>query len=552
MASPNKNKSILGLLDDTSIFIGLTSMPMGKEKEFNKEILAHIKKHKDRTEEYSISKMPDDIFTNYLYVPKTFFIFGTFDLATLSLIDDFEFCTQAFHPFDPIYPTAQELYENYEYTQDPDGESGRRYFAHHMIVGPAPCWSENKQQIIKLAFDTFIFGPPKNGESDGPRMPLPLIGICQLKINNGLLIGSGTDILRCVIRVIKKVFNNKPRKENHKHPKVQIIILESWSWHELTLLLFSDSYKTIIDFVVELGELNIGQMNDILGKDDPAMKEFRISDCLISKIIDRNANIFSNHVPDLNLSHLFWNSTTTLGFRFEIFEKGNVAETHDLLQAIDPNDHILPFSRWHSRGGHAITGSGILTGKEPSSSINDIRICIGRGDIVWPCNGEINCKTGMNTIQFIDRIVKARTQNRLEDHILSANTIISIEPTEILKDKEGNLKYNVIDENRHFPFLSNIVKSRLTKSVSNIRRDLYSPIRQKLLPKVVAERVFNSIAQFNEGFDDPFLLSSFLELYPYVNTLIREVNKLSIKYKDSPFIRRAADFINDMVEISSV
>ena len=108
-------------------------------------------------------------------------------------------------------------------------------------------------------------------------------------LNTGLIIGAGTDFLRYVVRVIKGLYDKKYKNINFK-----VIILDSWSWHEITLLIFSNSYNRIMEFVLELCDVTIEKSREFLQGDDNSLVKFENSDCLIKEVIEKHKKEYVN------------------------------------------------------------------------------------------------------------------------------------------------------------------------------------------------------------------------------------------------------------------
>jgi len=174
------------------------------------------------------------------YDPRAYVLLSNFDLAFISLIEGYEFPVQRFRPFDPLWPRGR----NTRRTDDrPTSEF--RSFPHRTIVGPGPVWGK-RTDIVKKANETFLLPRPKRP---------PLIGICQIKLNNSLLLGAGGTFLRCMSKAILSRWHARFRSSESKEYRytrpgqTRIIILESYAWHEFTLLIFSDSFNKIRDLV---------------------------------------------------------------------------------------------------------------------------------------------------------------------------------------------------------------------------------------------------------------------------------------------------------------
>ncbi len=239
---------------DASIFIGMTSMPLGKEPEFLDKMMKFFDNYRNRAAEVIQSA---DKFSEKFYRPVAYVLLGSFDLAILALTDDFEFGVQTFNPFDPMWPDGALC--------DTEGpKNGKQIkelhdaplvdFDHRVLLGPG---FRGKKDMLTLAQETFLGEkrPCAAGTEDGFVPRQPLIGICQVEVNTSFLVGGGADYLRALSKAINSEFANwKTSKEDSSS---QLIITGSYTWHELTLLVFSNSFRRIIDFIARVRRMQL-------------------------------------------------------------------------------------------------------------------------------------------------------------------------------------------------------------------------------------------------------------------------------------------------------
>src|SRR5262249_44686409 len=135
------------LLADAGIAIGLTSLPFRRELEFyTNEIADSLFPHYWEAVRNNFSQMKrtpfHSEFDEYFYKPAPYYLFGSFDLAVLSLVDDFEMMARTFRAFDPMLSSV---------TDKPYPEN----FFYKVITGPTPQFKSN-DSIVRIAARTFL------------------------------------------------------------------------------------------------------------------------------------------------------------------------------------------------------------------------------------------------------------------------------------------------------------------------------------------------------------------------------------------------------------
>jgi hypothetical protein len=484
------------IIDKASIFVGLTSLPVGHECEFRDRLRGMFENHLKKISQNFRHKSEE--FGNIFFRPQFYYTFSAFDLTILSLINDFEFPTQAFHPYHPLFW--------------PDTPDKIASFQHQVNVGLVPRFSSGEDSVaVKLAQTTFL-----------NNQPLPLIAVCQLKLNNECLIGTGTDFLRCVIKALRRRYEEEAKKQDGKWKKdnLQIIILRSVTWSELTLILFSTSYNLIAQFLLEIRSLRIKNLKEILVRRD--IKDW---DCLIRLLSKRIRHAAGEEEPVLKKfsnAPLFVNSTTILGFRFELFEWDESAQN---IEPIDEHDKVYPFCRFLAEPAHLGTAIKNIIGEKPlNECLDSILLCAGRGDFVYPLWGkhsQINSgysEIPIPTKELVKMVANTFRKEGSETYLTGVNIIISKEPGAVFQNtKDSDKLFQETKEKVAF-FKDHLID--LVVPVDEIRTQIYGPMRRSALPKVVTLRIINCIGLYNEGVQDEFLFSSFLELRSYVEKLL--------------------------------
>lgn len=524
------------ILDKASIFVGLTSLPIGRESEFRKRLKGMFEEHRKKVSRH-FSPESKESFKDF-FLPQFYYTFSSFDLAVLSLINDFEFPTQTFHPYHPLWPDhidKSQISINKQENQTSDKISS---FYHQVNIGLVPRFSPGElSEAVNLAKNTFL-----------KDQPLPLIAICQLKLNNEPLIGTGTDFLRCVIRGLRLHFEEEnPKKDGIRQKNLQIIILRSITWSELTLILFSTSYDMIARSLLKIRSMKVGDLAQILkgaDKRDPLEGNLENWECLAQLFMKRirNATGIESVLEEFSDTPVFMNSTTTMGFRFELFEEGIHAQN---IKPIDEQDKIYPFCRFLAEPAHLGNAIKKTVGKPLNECSDDILLCAGRGDFVYPLWKSEHFEIPISTKEFIKLLAEKFRREDSETHISGINIIISKSPNSLLQE-EMKLDRLIPEMKGKNLSLKNCLRDFVI-DIERVKKQIHEPMKRATLPKVVTLRIINAIALYNEGIQDEFLFSNFLELRSYIEVLLNNIVS-KISERDDSYLS-TSNYLNTAVDI---
>ena len=455
------------LLDNAGVGLFLISTPFNREEPFyRKELKRPFEQYRRAVAQHFTPhrSRPAAEFRS-MYRPRPYALFGRFDLALISLVDDHDFSARVLRPFTHFAASGRKPYSE--------------AYSYKVIVGPTPRFGR-EGDILTLAQDTFL-------DEDN----WPLLGISQLKLNNTILVGTGATFLRAVITYIKTIGQALER-----HHDCRIVILESYSWHELTLLVFSRQYSAITDLLLRLRESSI---RDVL-KELPSSKATPLG-----RLLDDSSllsSIFKRRSMNVRDQHVFVNTETALGFDFRLVANAS----HRIGSQISDKDSLELFSRWFIKPGHLKSVFENLSGSEPADAL----LSIGHGDLWFPVSPASNSVAG--TTRTRDTLRSFMTQGAgrvLRNHVLRRYTLPAV--TRALAELPGHVSrthVNVVHKLNRLRFR--------VETLKQLRKDL-----QRLgVPKILSLKLLNVFTNFNDGILDRGLYASFVELRPFLESVV--------------------------------
>jgi hypothetical protein len=455
-------------MEDSSLLIAQTTIPLGCDVNvfFNNEFnydkkngnYGLFKGFSDSLKEYSIDyKKSTKSEWDTLYVPIPYLIFGSYDLAILSLIDDFSLGNRIFGPLH-TYRTPISNY-NYKY---------------QIISGIANNISDKYGSITDFAKRTFL-------SKENIR---PWLAITRLKINNGLLIGTGVKIIELIQNYISYLIT-----KNYYLSKLDLISILSFDSYEITVVAFSDKYSLITELISEIRTSSIERICALM-KINPEI--FKIS--LLGKYYDHQK------FNDLRNCHIFTNTHTTIGVDLRsLYSNIKLDETVNLLVKLDVKPgHLGNVLNLISKIKH--TNISLCPGESTlllSSQFNDSELFI-------PTGHEISSIKGIyNHINKIDTLIYTQLDQK-DITLCTPEHSISL----TLELSKSSISFGIED-------------------IIEIKKKLCSIG----FSKVVTDRLIRMLGDYNQCIKDPFLFVYFCELYSFLvnvcNLIHNQVDKIS-------------------------
>lgn len=487
--------------DDCGIFIGRTTIPLPLfegQKFYEQEIRKGIfGKYKENILKNAFNKEKEPVdgleeFEAYFYETRGYYLFGPFDLAVIAFVDDFKLGSKTFHPYS--YLSEQALHDVEDRPLEPEN------FIFQTTTGFSP-WATGKKDarigLFEKARDTFL-------KRDLEGAKFPLIGITELKLNNGLHIGSGNAMVQLAANMIRAKLEANPDHGEH----FEFILLQSYSWNEFLLLIFSDSYRTIIKQVLEVREMTLGELSVF---DDKAAGYFDQvqQNCLLKSLIDQKA-------PDsaslLNNAHVFVYSHTTFGFDLELIPLLEGKDESALSSQFKPILHqsLNLNMLFHVKPGHLKTVARQFGDKGAKWNVN-----VGSGDLVLPLSeNDVNIT--------YERVLSQDDLRQLRPHLRRIQTLPALH---IALDE---LSGDTVKE--HFYYTDEL--HQFAYGLQHIR-ELRELLLRCKIGKTLRERIINMYVNYNSGIRDPLLFTYFADLKPFLDKTLLDIADMAIQPKQA-------------------
>lgn len=458
--------------DDVGVMISLVSEPQNRKTNFQKGINKSFENYKKSMEQNITFENLNNVnhdWIKYLYKPYLYYIFGEFDTAIISFTDDFDFNVRSFRPFDPIL----------------DSRLNKNHFNHKVIIGPTPNFDENKN-ILYQANNSF--------DPDD----LPYIAITQIKLNNNLLINTGTIFMRCYIKSILRLYQNKYKE---KYKPFKILIIESFAWAEVTILIFSNSFNKIQDFILYARDIKLEDIENFLDVKDRDDK----------KELFRN---IPNQIYDKNIPAVI-TSKSIFGYKMKLYNDLISNKNSSLFDNIIDNDFINPVTKWQ-----IVPGCTNYVKKEIinlSQEYLDIKkylseeifsFCAGRRDLIFPL-----IRKPVPSNEYIKMLA-------VFEHMLVKTNLLKSPKTSIgTSNKEHYLN---TQNNSYYPIKYNYKIDCPIIDIDDIEQ-LNNKLKKLRIRKSTSIRLLNMISNYNCGVNDNTTRLNFLELYPFLYSFIQEI-----------------------------
>lgn len=474
-------------LDDVGEFavhFVLATIPQGQEKAFDTSI------RKDFYEEYRSDKMKyskqddfnnkywyegDDLNTPVLYNPLRYFILGNYDIAYISLIDSFKFAHRLFEPQLRTTPCldSPEVYNPHTFQS---------------FTGI----SHEKGESLK----SFFYGHLKNIDS----VKKYFLGICNLKLNNGLLIGNGMNYIKSskdlICSIIEKI--NLPRAKSNK---IEFLIIQSFSWFEISLLVFTDNPDDIKDIIVELRR---SQINNF-----PNSKEL-IANSLYNAVLEPSEKI------NICNSNVFADTHTYIGLHADLITNPNLNDPF-IVEFLAKNIELQTEIEWQVKPGHMHLLAHVI---RENIDLKDI-FNLGSRYMV----------TGKSDYLLKENSNKINNNFYLLRHIISDDCKLFAHVRKI--------RTKVLFDASNFNSLPNrpvISFSDKLKSLA-IKREEITKVDKNLkslkVSRQIRIKILKIFSNFNNGIQDIILFPYFLDFKIFVTNLIHLIEEEKINWDKS-------------------
>ena len=487
-------------IDDAGVFISLTTVPFGDEETFIPSVKDVITEYKDRTREAN-KKLGhvtnDSFFEEYCYNPIGYCLWGSFDLALISLVDDFSLSSRNFHPY-------TNLISKHEQT-DKEGINGLKdssnNFSYQVMTTVHNYPTENSNPLAGINNVATVWDKIVKSEIEANKLVTKsihdFIGISSFKINNGLLLGTGTDTIDLIKLKLGQIINETFGEEG------SFLILDSFSWYEVVILFFSDDIDKIAKALSQCREMTIksvieyGDNNDmsINGKNWDIIKDDITQHSFLSNYG------YPKNKEEIGNSHVFVKTFSHFGFNVDLLEQEEISPKKRQLR-------LLP--RYDIKPGHYAEAMTLLNSKSTSNGVltTEFNYLLGENDAFLNTVNDPNSR-GFTFEEYHSHFRRNLLENQSSSftrHIRRVKTLpyfrqFIIEPSDFDPDKHTESYLHIF--------------SYKQADIDYVKEYLY-----KLhVSKVVRERILRMYVNFNSGIQDPIMYIYFIDLRPLLDKL---------------------------------
>lgn len=261
------------------IHIALSKYPMGNissEKLYIDRLSDLYSRYKEKIKEYILlsgeKEKEVNEYLKFLYTPSIFHIYSHFDVAFISVIDNFKFPQRV---FEPILKDDEIL----------------KSVSYQVLSGSIILNQQNEDF-------SWLFNSNEK-----------FLKIIQLKINNGLLVGNGNLLYKECVNLIIKTFSNYGIKD--------YVLINSFNWGELLILCTHEDAGIIANALINLRKYTLSSITDKVSK----------------KKIEEGSLYFKWNLNNIQNAHLFSETLSHLGVDFESY--GNIENNKDFHTQIE-------------------------------------------------------------------------------------------------------------------------------------------------------------------------------------------------------------------------
>ena len=450
-----------------SVHIALSTYPQKGIKEYKNFLREFYSSYQD-----SFKSRTNEI-DEFLYEPLTYHLFGAYDVAAISFIDTFNFAQKLF------FPTNEKI----KTVSGNGGIKPLRLYPIYFQIYTGILHDYSDIMDLKVWF--------KKKKEKQPTFT----AICNIKINNGLLIGNGNLILYPIMLFLEHVIENKLRSHD-------FVLIQSFNWAEISLILFTDEkIEKLAEVVQIIRELTLFELE----RYDLLNNHKGISRTAINKMKNvLNTSLYKKMAAEKEINskgiHLFVDTHTHFGVRFDSiipFNGNNVAVINEnLLPEYTIETQIKPGHL--EKFDHSLKRSGFNANLKFISGTSDYSM-------------ELENKCDL--LEF-SRYLKSEYLNENE-----------METSKVLKKQtrrfKTKLKFPTPPKKSQLDVSDLKVSSYLNNQVYTVEQiaEIKNSLRKLKISRSLRERVIKVFYNYNNGIQDPILYNLYIDFNGFLSYL---------------------------------
>jgi hypothetical protein len=439
-----------------SIHLALASVSQQDPASFIKQVKNEFYENraKERKENFRLDK--DDV----IYKPLCYYLLGNYDLAFISIIDNFKFAHRLFEPL--------------------QGESSGPH-AFQCYCGLSLGQNAESENVINKNLNKGKY----------------FLAVCNLKLNNGLLIGNGNDLLDITVDLIKSSLDKFSADLDY-------LVSYSFSCFEITLYLFVDVSSKLSDIILEIRRLKLSSVEE-------PKKENIILHSLYYELEQTELSQLSKGDRDkkFNSVSLLSDTQTYFGIHSDLIELDNQDEYVSNAMKID----LVTELEIQVKPGHY---RDFINKIEKDKMLKETfkfdirRMIIGKSDYLL----EGKSKKLSDNIIFLKKLFGNKLQDGVNSDSLFQD-IRKIRTKVIFKCNLDMMDGGGSNSNR-FNLINHLEKLTIAKDrLTNVNRWL----KELKVARQMRFKVLKIFTNFNNGIQDVILFPFFLDFYWFIDSL---------------------------------
>lgn len=433
-----------------------------------------------------------------LYHPVPYCLFGDFDLAVFSLIDDFSFATKKFKP-------------------SADGVG----FKYQINTGIIPLVQVHHENSLFRDF-TVDKLPRFFTEQEKDQQNYPFTGIATIKLNSAILVGTGQDFLN-IINFFLVTYLDKQIKlfSDEEGGKMIYIINENLGWNELTLYFFGNSMQKMQEILLSFRQHTLQMVKKHF--QDLTFQEgfdvYKIQEEILSRFDEVvRSSLLSSLIGKADFdrmgSHPFLATSITYGYyafladymedKEKIMKKcGFKTEKEYQMFNSEANREMIKMA-WNIKPGHEEVANILIKQVLPDDS-NPLQqeVSSGKYPFTYPSK-PISFRDYISFAQKGDKGLR----DKINNHVVKFRSRLQF---------NVKVSYNEIDPERHYPY--DLESFKLPKDVVS---DAQNKLRVYPVPYIFKNQLENLIINFNDAVSDPLMYNYFIGLKPAIRKFLQE------------------------------
>jgi len=469
--------------NELTLHIALATTPRKQEKDYAKQLEEHFydQYRKDTYDYYKDARTKIDEYyslpgtdpsTPSLYNPLKYYVLGNYDIVFISLVDSYKFAQKLFAP------------------KTGNAGEGLNPNSFQILTGITPPEIKTDEQL-RAFFE-------KRLRKDQP-VHNSFIGIANLKLNNGLLIGTGETFFQKSIMLIKELLNELLVDENDDY-----LIVRSFSWFEISLLIFIEDPSAIGRIVTRLRTKTVTD----LFTDEKETKDF-----IRGTVYYKN----DEDIPLIKNSHVFADTHTYFGVHAVEFMKPDFLDRF-ANKKIDLKTEI----EWQIKPGHL--HSLVQEIDQHFEGNNPFAVpplfITGKTDYLITSESD-DLKNNHRLYQFLDQQSAV-----IYNYVKRIKTRVLFTDTAELTGPENPLDRDTTPQDRFREYIRRQTISPKDIANSNER------LKAMKISRQIRSKITKIFYNYNNAIQDSILLVYFIDFNSFIHSLLRLIEKAEKNWRD--------------------